>query len=335
MRFKAKLAPEQVSLLYSLISPLSKLGGGSGSGGNDGNNAGGGALRGGGSILYLDNNHLRITSKGRTNDTDGISCFTELTTRDGIFLEHRIESAAEDNVIVMEIDLIQFRMALQSIVAKHNNNNSGHNNDMYYNTAVIKLAKRNNIPCLCLDALARGGGVVEVHHAIPVRIMKATEAQYHLPPQINMPDVQLELPNVSDRPLRIIAERLKQISSHVFIEANLSGDLTLRIDNDGSSIRTFFTKLIPRTQDCRNQDENGNNNTTNNGHAIIKVDTKKFCSCLQWQQPAMIPNVTSALLCLVENEMLVLHVLLNPSRVGFLTYYVPVHYLSGDELDDE
>ena len=34
--------------------------------------------------------------------------------------------------------------------------------------------------------------------------------QYHLPPQISMPDVQLELP--CDRPLKTVIERLRAIS---------------------------------------------------------------------------------------------------------------------------
>jgi hypothetical protein len=38
---------------------------------------------------------------------------------------------------------------------------------------VLKLAKRNNIPCLCLDSVSggggNGGGGIQVHHTIPVR----------------------------------------------------------------------------------------------------------------------------------------------------------------------
>jgi hypothetical protein len=36
---------------------------------------------------------------------------------------------------------------------------------------------------------------------------------------------------------------------------------------------------------------------------------------------------------MIENEMMVVHVMLNPEDLGFFTYYVPVHYLSGDMLD--
>jgi len=111
----------------------------------------------------------------------------------------------------------------------------------------------------------------------------------------------------------------------VYLDASVAGELTLRADNEGSSIRTFFGKLTPRIEGCR---EGGN------GTCCIKIDTKKLVACLQWQQASLIPNVSTALLCLIENEMLVLHVTLNPEHLGFLTYYIPVHFLSRDEMLD-
>jgi HUS1 checkpoint protein len=105
----------------------------------------------------------------------------------------------------------------------------------------------------------------------------------------------------------------------------MTGSLTLRIDNDGSSVRTFFDKLKPRPEDVRPGGKDP---------CCVKVDTKKFCTALQWQQSSIIPNISKAILCLVENEMLLVHVMLNPSSVGFLTYYVPVHFLSEGYEED-
>ena len=36
----------------------------------------------------------------------------------------------------------------------------------------------------------------------------------HLPPRVNTPDVQLELPLGNERPLRVIAERLRYVCPH-------------------------------------------------------------------------------------------------------------------------
>jgi len=200
--------------------------------------------------MHLDPDHLRISTRGVANTTsssnttfqssandgaEGISCFVELVTENGIFIEHRIESVA-NNVIVFEIDLTQLKAALQSILSSERNSHGSKpgNGQALYNShafvdendeepnrgassalssvmpsvIVMKLAKRNGgIPCLCIDAMGGNRGAIEVHHAIPIRMMRVAEMQYHLPPRINMPDVQLELP--SDRPLRTVVERLR------------------------------------------------------------------------------------------------------------------------------
>mmetsp|Transcript_22855 Transcript_22855/g.65949 ORF Transcript_22855/g.65949 Transcript_22855/m.65949 type:complete len:290 (+) Transcript_22855:225-1094(+) len=288
MRFKAKLAPEHVQLLSNLIGPISKLAPSSSSSSASAPTATGGEhdvsgsllLGGGGTVVHLDPDHVRISTRGGSSKSnsggggggndgggggggggsgaEGIACFAELTTTGGIFLEHRIESAADD-VIVFEIDLGQLRVALQSVLTAlgrgggggfggggkggggggfgggkanplHNSMAPGGGGNTVLNPTatttpaaslvptivVMKLAKRNGgLPCLCLDANSlpgRGGGAVEVHHAIPIRVMRAVEMQYHLPPRINMPQVQLELP--FDRPLKTVVDRLKTMSPH-------------------------------------------------------------------------------------------------------------------------
>ena len=109
----------------------------------------------------------------------------------------------------------------------------------------------------------------------------------------------------------------------------MAGELTLRIDGDGASIRTFYGNLIPRFEDCKTtQDQNPP------AKVIMKVDSKKLNACLQWQNSMAIGRgaASSAVLCMVENEMLVLHVSLNPGTIGFFTYYVPVHYISSEDI---
>jgi HUS1 checkpoint protein len=360
MRFKAKLAPQQVSLLYSLIVPISKLATSSASSSSEGADN---SLHRNGSILYMDTNRLCISTKGQSSDTDGIICFAELQAVSGIFLEHRIESNVENNVIVMEIDLSQLRMALQS-VSNENKSSRGDSNNVNTsrtsslpgtNTSllephvtVLKLAKRHNIPCLCLDSVSGSGSSIQVHHTIPVRILKHTEWDYHLPPQIPLPDVQLELYSHQTATIKTVVERLRSLSSSVYLSANMTGELTLSLDSDGASIRTFLSKLHPRPEDCK----------PGVAECCVKVDTKKLSACLQWQANSSGGGsgsggggsngghsnyhsnssnalVSSTLLCLVQNEMLICHAILQPASVGFFTYYVPVHYLSEDPREND
>jgi hypothetical protein len=308
MRFKAKVLSDQVALLYSIISAISKL---------QDNTKGG--------VLYLDPEFIRISCKGE-ND---ITCFMELSK--DIFLEHRVESAS-DNVIVCQVDLNSLKLALQSVHGQYNskhNNNSTSSNNKRQNQSVIqsvlggqkmvilKLAKRNQLPCLCLDGQDDS---VEIHQAIPVRILRQNEMQYHLPPQINTPNVQLELPH--DRPLKAVVERLRSMGPHLYLEASMKGDLTVRLNHEGASLACFYSNLVPRWDDDEEAPDP-------DSHCIIKVDAGKLSTCLQWQQSQL--QVSSCLLGMVHNEMLILHILLHPDQIGFFTYYIPVYFMHDDD----
>jgi len=267
----------------------------------------------------------------------------------GIFLEHKIESIAE-NVIVFDIDLVQLRTALaatlQSLggggggdgaksVPLHNssadtrNSSSRRSSSSFYSTpsilVVMKLAKRGGLPCLCLDTSC-ANGTLDVHHAVPVKILRAEEWQHHLPPVVNTPDVQLEFQ--LDRPLRPVIERLKAISPIIYVDGSMAGELVLRIDSDAVSIRTFYDKLIPRVDE-----EGSQSQQTDPSKCTLKIDSKKLLASLQWQSSMARGSVSSYIICMIENEMMVVHVVLNPEDVGFFTYYIPVHFLSRDMMD--
>jgi HUS1 checkpoint protein len=316
MRFKAKLAPEQVSLLYSVIVPLARL---SSSASETS------AWARNGSILYMDSDRFSISCKGRSQETDGISCFAEFRAAEGIFLEHRIESVAENNGILMEIDLGQLKLALQSVCA--NNSSERGTIEAAYNlderSAVFKLAKRNNMACLCIEALS--ASKIQVHHAVPVRILRVTDKQQYMPPMIDDPTVKLQIVaphQVQTRPLRTILENMRSMetarSTHptVLVYGNQqSGELTISLESEGASIRAYFADVAPAATADPEKYE-----------CTVKVDARKLSAALQWQQQPQ--YISSALLGLLENQQLILHVTLEPAGVGFFTYYVPVHYLS-------
>jgi HUS1 checkpoint protein len=360
MRFRAKLAPEQVSLLHSLVVPLSKLSSGNAT------ETGAAWLRHGASILCLDSHHLQISVQGRSaRETDGILCFAELKAQGGVFMDFRIESAAEQNCILLELDLAQLRIALQSICP---NDTGGYNNhhkkgvsaadNMIHNRnnyAILKLAKRQGIPCLCLEGSSAGGAVanIHIHHAIPVRVLPATERSHHSPPLVRTPHVQLQM-NMMNKSgggtpaallLRTVLEKMRSMNHTrstqqqqvVLVQGNgRTGELTVSLDSDGASIRTYFGKLVPVAQPAGqfDKDESDNATTTRGDCCTVKVDARKMYAALQWQAAAHHHCFSSAVICLTENEMLVVHVTLNPTVVGFFTYYVPVHYLSPDPQDE-
>lgn len=359
MRFKSKLAPEQIQILTSLITPISRMNGGE----NVANPLKSAASMIGGSVVHLDQQYIRFSARGgntgsTSSDADGISCYVELAC-DVIFLDHKIESAA-NNAVLFDVNLGQLRTALQSVLSsirgrrhqsstmpslQHALDDTFHDEDAPFSgtettfqstMAVLKLAKRNGLPCLCLDSCGGSTSSIEVHHAIPVKVMRVAEMQYHLPPRIPNPDVQLELP--LDRPIRTVIERLKLMSPYIYIEGCMAGELSFSIDGDGVSVRTYYNRLVPRFEECKASKEYHDNGRQieeddTSVRCILKVDSKKFLSCLQWQSLLGRSIVHSAIICMVENEMLVLHVLLNPRSLGFFTYYIPVHFISPDQLE--
>ena len=93
MRFKAKLAPEQLTALHQCVVSTAKIASSSSAAENSLSwmkNSG---------ILALDRDTVRISCKS------SVSCFAELKAQDGIFCEHRIESAAA-TVLRFPIDAV-------------------------------------------------------------------------------------------------------------------------------------------------------------------------------------------------------------------------------------
>ena len=383
MRFKAKLAPEQLTLFYNAVSPMARIASTS----TASSAGGGGTHRGGepastsawtrnGCILHLDAGYARLYCRGKSMETDQIQCYAEFEARgaSALFVDYRIESAAEGNAICMEVDLAQLRLALQSLAQdkkqQHNQSMSSASFgvDPYYQSTVFKLAKRNNVPCLCLDAFTTsgeggGGGMpIQVHHSISVRILRLADMVHFRPPQFDRlrtaDVVQLELP--SDRPIKTVMEGLRALSSGsgghqssssssnsaaVTLRATNHGELTISLDSDGASIRAYFHHLPTVSDDENDQVENRrshpslasatrNSTGSRRGVARVRVDAKKLCSCLQWQQNSGFP-VHRAVLCVVENEVLLVHVDLHPPGVGHQTYYVPVRYIGPDDEDED
>lgn len=358
MRFKASLTWEQIDLFHNLVTSISRLNVGEKSSSSEKNTSM--TLIGNNKavIMYIDPDHIRICARGgfghsnpgltlsgsySTSGIEDICCFVELATEGGIFLEHHVESMS-DNIIVFEISLEQLRLVLRSILTSGTSARSyatrGRDNICLLNQiskdertttvktselltspsiVVIKLAKRNRgIPCLCLDACMYGQGSMEVYHAIPIYLMKASEMQYYFPPETNKPNIQLELP--PNRPLRCIIERLRSISPYIYLEGSMNGELILKVDEQLASIRVFLNQLRPVFE--------GSQVSESQLRCKLKVDSNKLLASFLWQGPLSIgKSVSSSTICMIENEMLVLHIVLNPTTVGFFTYYIPVHFL--------
>ena len=111
----------------------------------------------------------------------------------------------------------------------------------------------------------------------------------------------------------------------VYMEASAAGELTLRSDSESSCVRIFFGKLVPQRNPVAVA------HATSREACSLKVDTKMLVCCLQWQQATITSNVSNAILSFAEEDMLVVHVVLNPVNLGYFTFNLPVHYTSEDD----
>lgn len=339
MRFKAEMVPEQVNLLYSLLVPLSKLS--SSNAVNDGTNI---WFRNG-SIVTIDQTHVHVQCRAKGNDADGLICCAQLAAMDGIFLHHRIESNADDSRIVLSLDLNQLKIALQSLILEKSGNYRGSsNNAQDSRITIIKLAKRQGLACLCIEAES-AGSCIQVAHAIPVRVLRPEDRPQ--PPVVALPDIQLQLP--VDTPIRTILDQmLKSIANGtakaaVSLTAQRSGELSVVWDAGSACIRTFLSKLVPveaETVARQQQDENHIPNEVEQSQllkesATVHVDLRKLATGFHWQQQLAVNAVSSVVLCMIEAEQIIIHVTLDPIEVGFFTYYIPVQYQPSMEVGQQ
>lgn len=241
-------------------------------------------------LIYLCESAVRFASP-RSMPED-VKVFSEII-QDKVFAEYRIESLA-DNQILFEIGTSNLQKALHSSRGAP--------------MVQIKLAKRAGQPCICLEARTLD---IEFAHEIPVRVMRAQDIQYYMPPDVPTPQVQLELPY--GRSMRTVVERLRSMDRYCFVDGKMDGSLVFRVDNDRVAVKTFYGGLIPRFD---SMDEDVDHQNT----ACVKVETRKLAAALHFAaQP-----YDTAICCLIEESYLVLHVLLLPRGSGSMTYYVPL-----------
>lgn len=351
MRFKASLTTQSVtSILLPLLSPFPKLN----------------PLV----SLRLSPELVTLSTKAPNGHRglDGLTLYCELTA-DGVFSFWKIESVC-DNEIAMEVDPSHLRQAFANIVSSasggggFDDESGGYsmmqgNDDPSAVVANVKLARRNGMPCLCVES-ANGRGV-KISHDIPVLILRTSEfAKNRSPPSVSTtPTSQLYLPG--SRSIKTVVERMRPMGNEVYVEGDMgcdsgeemgvegeaNGSLRFHVFGEGASVATVFDSLKAEPEGCTgffdgSDDEGGAmevGGRKGKGKCKVKIASKKLLEMFRWQ--SMLPigkTVSRSIVSLFPDEMLVVHSMLNGydptiGEVGFFTYYCPVQYLEAD--DDE
>ncbi|GMH75586.1 hypothetical protein TrRE_jg12989 [Triparma retinervis] len=311
MRFKARTTKASVSFLVSLLSPLARLSETS--------------------YIKIDPKQLRISTGG--GEQSGLKCFTEVSL-EAIFHAYKIESM-QGNQILVECDLNHLRSLLSSILTAMTPSS----------TCLLKLAKRNLYPVIVVEK--EGGDGVDVKGEVPVRVLQVNEFSNMLPPKTSVPDVQVVLPPASNPTLRNVLEKMKGMAGHVYVEGSMSGDLSFSSMKDGVAARVFFNGLKVAFQDCKASAEyQARHNPRNSApqddttyKCVVKVEAKRLLEMFRWQIPLQ-KWVTDSTLCMVEDEMLILHCQLpvgesGTDGTGGITFYGSVGEIDKSELGEE
>lgn len=234
MRFRAKITNKNLITLQSIISRLHLLGENS--------------------VIYLNEETVKFACA--CDNIDSPRCFAELKAME-LFSEYRIESQSS-NTILFEVNVENFSRALTSGKSAP--------------ICQLKLAKRGNKPCLCFEGKAMEGLSVDVVHDIPIKILKATEIVYHMPPEVPLPTVALDLPH--NKFLRNIVDRFAKMTKHLIVTASQTGRIVFQVEHGTATVRTFYNGLQPRFEAHLEPALHIDN------CAEVTIDSKKFATVL-------------------------------------------------------
>ncbi|XP_045053336.1 checkpoint protein HUS1 isoform X4 [Desmodus rotundus] len=210
----------------------------------------------------------------------GVSMWCELP-QENFFSEFQMEGVSEENnEIYVELTSENLFRALKTA----------------QNARSLKVKLTNkHFPCL----------TVSVELVIPRKLWKNLQE-----PAVPDSDVSIYLPVL--KTMKSVVEKMKNISNHLIIEANLNGDLNLKIESELVCVTTHFKDLgnPPLASETASQDRDPEQ------MAEVHVDIRKFLQLLAGQQV----NPTKAVCNVVSNKMV--HFDLLHEDVA-LQYFIP------------
>jgi len=211
-----------------------------------------------------------------------------------LFNEYLIESKA-DNEISFSINLSHLARALKCGEKSTNQE------------ILIKLTKKGDIPYLSLSMEVSPTRSMMLTQEIPIQFLYPEQMRALKEPTLPDPNIVIMMPNLQD--MRNVIERMKDLDSSLTIQANMRGELTLKVLTDAVAIVTLYRNLVhPQVVGLE---------ITPETIASAKVDIKKFWSALYSYHVAPL----HAICCIVDGTKLVLHVLLDDL---YITYYIPI-----------
>ncbi|XP_029142709.1 checkpoint protein HUS1 isoform X3 [Protobothrops mucrosquamatus] len=153
-----------------------------------------------------------------------------------------------------------------------------------------------------------------VTHDIPVRVIPRKLWNDFREPSVPNFDVSIYLPVL--KTMKSVVERMKNLSSSVVIEANLNGEMELKIETDLVCITTHFRDLGNPPWVSWHDSQNSTQERDPVNMAEARIDIKRLLQLLAGQQV----NPTKALCNIVSKR--IVHFILLHEDVS-LQYFIP------------
>ncbi|KAM5303704.1 checkpoint protein HUS1 [Glossophaga mutica] len=227
----------------------------------------------------------------------GVSMWCELP-QENFFSEFQMEGVSEENnEIYVELTSENLFRALKTA----------------QNARSLKVKLTNkHFPCLTVSVELPSASHSSrmVTHDIPIKVIPRKLWKHLQEPAVPDSDVSIYLPVL--KTMKSVVEKMKNISNHLIIEANLSGDLNLKIECESVCVTTHFKDLgnPPSDPEAASQDRDPGQ------MAEVHVDIRKFLQFLAGQQA----NPTKAVCNIVSHRMV--HLDLLHEDVA-LQYFIP------------
>lgn len=227
----------------------------------------------------------------------GVSMWCELE-QENFFSEFQMEGvSAENNAIYLELTSENLSRALKTA----------------QNARALKVKLTNkHFPCLTvsIELLSVSSSSRIVTHDIPVKVIPRKLWKDLQEPTVPDSDVSIYLPVL--KTMKSIVEKMRNLSNHLIIEANLSGDLNLKIETELVCVTTHFKDLgnPPLASEDASQDRDPEQ------MAEVRIDIRKLLQFLAGQQV----NPTRAVCNIVSNKLV--HFDLLHEDVS-LQYFIP------------
>ncbi|KAL3040318.1 hypothetical protein OYC64_011365 [Pagothenia borchgrevinki] len=252
-------------------------------------------------VLRLTPQNLFFVLSGKVAN-GGVSMWCELS-QENFFDEFQMEGVSpEDNEICLEVTPENLSRALKTV--------------QNAKAVKVKLTKKH-CPCLTIAAELPTLSSVSrvVTHDVPVEVIP--RRLWHEFKEPSMPDFDVSIYLPPLKTMKNVIDRMKNLSNFLVVEANLNGEMNLKIDTDLVSVSTHFKDLgNPPWGDEASQQGGPSQSRDPDTMAQTRVDIRKLQQFLVGQQV----NPSKAM-CNIVHERVV-HLILLHEDVS-LQYFIP------------